>query len=100
PLPATFDFAAWSKAPPDLQIPDDFDLKDRNKYNCEVDEHNRLSVRTTKAYAAALQDGTVTPAMDIGLKLKAFYLYSQDEVDEIVSSTEFERLVGPIPSTL
>ncbi|KAK6988347.1 hypothetical protein R3P38DRAFT_2450793, partial [Favolaschia claudopus] len=53
PLPATYDFAAWTKTPPDLAVPDDFDLKDRNKYNCEVDDHNRLSTRTTKAYEAA-----------------------------------------------
>ncbi|KAK6981273.1 hypothetical protein R3P38DRAFT_2379784, partial [Favolaschia claudopus] len=100
PLQPSYDFAAWTKPPPDLPITADFDLKDRNKYNCEVDEHNRLSTRTTKAYEAALKDGTVTQAMDIGLKLRAVYLYAPEEIEEIISSNDFERLVSPLPSNL
>ncbi|KAJ7860644.1 hypothetical protein B0H13DRAFT_1900883 [Mycena leptocephala] len=92
--------AMWMKRPADIAIPDGMELQERNQANFDAQTANRASIRTTRSYETAVKDGSVTDTMDIGANLKPYYLYTTEEYEEMVTSTEFERLVGPIPPRL
>ncbi|KAJ6511299.1 hypothetical protein C8R47DRAFT_1296111 [Mycena vitilis] len=101
PLTADFPFAAWRTPPPDLDIPDDMDIAERNEYNDRVDKFNLKSIQVTRAYEAVLQAGG-TPAItsDIGPPLRAPYAYTNDEMDLMVDSESFCLAAAPIPASL
>ncbi|KAJ7706224.1 hypothetical protein B0H17DRAFT_1125947 [Mycena rosella] len=102
PLDATFDFTAWRKQPDDLDIPDDMDLQERNQHNDDAQKANRASIRTTRAYEAILQSGTIPPTTkDIGPKLTRYFKYKVEELEKMVSSEAYcTQVVAPIPPKL
>ncbi|KAJ6452862.1 hypothetical protein C8R47DRAFT_1229274 [Mycena vitilis] len=103
PLPLTtdFPFSAWRTPPPDLAIPDDMDIAERNTYNDRVDKFNVKSIEVTRAYEAVLQaGGTPATTSDIGPPLRAPYACTNDEMDLMVDSESFCQVAAPIPASL
>ncbi|KAK6975004.1 hypothetical protein R3P38DRAFT_2770908 [Favolaschia claudopus] len=74
-------------------------LQERNAFNHDFEAHNRISIRKTRLYQMALGDGTITPTMDVGAQLKALFLYTPEEMEEMLVP-EYQHIVGPIPLAL
>jgi hypothetical protein len=63
--------------------------------------HNRASISTTRAYELSLKQSFSTTAKDIGVKLRAYYAYAQDEIQRMVDDPELcTHVLVPIPPTL
>jgi hypothetical protein len=97
PLPDTFDYVAWMTPPPDVDIPVLMDVKTRNKRNIVIDTFNSTSIDITRAYMEAAQDGTRAAGQDVGPKLKAYFRYTEDELETLVVDNNYFSLVSPVP---
>ncbi|KAJ7862770.1 hypothetical protein B0H14DRAFT_3610786 [Mycena olivaceomarginata] len=97
PLPDTFDDVVWMTPPPDTDIPVLMDVKVRNKRNIVIDTFNNLSIDITRAHMEAAQEGTLAEGQDVGPKLKAYFRYSDDELETLVVDNDYFILVSPIP---
>ncbi|KAJ7511485.1 hypothetical protein B0H11DRAFT_1899941 [Mycena galericulata] len=97
PLGPDFDHELWMRQPPDLPIPVGMDLQERNQHNYDTQLANRISIRATRAHLEATKNNTVGNK-DVGPKLKAYYIYTRDEMEDMVSSQYYcEHVVAPIP---
>ncbi|KAK7020932.1 hypothetical protein R3P38DRAFT_3197436 [Favolaschia claudopus] len=83
----------------DIAAPAGMKLQERNAFNHDFEAHNRISIRKTRLYQMALGDGTITPTMDVGAQLKALFLYTPEEMEEMLVP-EYQHIVGPIPLAL
>ncbi|KAJ7753969.1 hypothetical protein DFH07DRAFT_773985 [Mycena maculata] len=63
---------------------------------------NRASIHATRAYEEHLQNGNTPPiTTDIGKKLRAFYAYSTDELEKMITSEpSCTQVVAPLPPKL
>lgn len=84
PLAADFDYTAYMTAPR-MRPPGPFSLRKRNELNCVIQNDNDQSLLQTDEYR---QDPTAHP--DVGPPLKAFYSYTQAELDSLLNN-EFRR---------
>ncbi|KAJ6500199.1 hypothetical protein C8R47DRAFT_1257864 [Mycena vitilis] len=103
PLPLTleFNFATWRTAPPDLPIPADMPLQERNYYNNSVEATNKASIRLTRAYERVVVAGASPPVdIDIGPALAPLYAYTAEEMDKMISMPDFCVAVAPISPNL
>jgi hypothetical protein len=99
PLPDAFDYVAWMTPPPDVDIPVLMDVKARNKRNIVIDTFNNTSIDLTRAYMEAALQGTLAAGQDVGPKLKAYFRYTEDELETLVVDTDYFALVSPSLST-
>ncbi|KAJ7669626.1 hypothetical protein B0H14DRAFT_3692258 [Mycena olivaceomarginata] len=97
PLPDAFDYVSWMTPPPDADIPVLMDVKARNKRNIVIDTFNNTSIDTTRAYMEAALQGTLAAGQDVGPKLKAYFRYTEDELETLVVDTDYFALVSPVP---
>ncbi|KAJ7851955.1 hypothetical protein B0H14DRAFT_3659709 [Mycena olivaceomarginata] len=97
PLPDAFDYVAWMTPPPDVDIPVLMDVKARNKRNIVIDTFNNTSIDITRAYMEAALQGTLAAGQDVGPKLKAYFRYTEDELETLVVDTDYFALVSPVP---
>ncbi|KAJ7627677.1 hypothetical protein DFH06DRAFT_732939 [Mycena polygramma] len=93
PVPGDFDFDGWMKRPADVVPPEDMDLKARNEDNHAAEIHNRASLKATRHFRA-VQDNS---SMDVGRKLRAYWLYSTADLQSMVKSVRVCEAVGPLP---
>jgi hypothetical protein len=73
------------------------DVKTRNKRNIVIDTFNSTSIDITRAYMEAAQDGTRAAGQDVGPKLKAYFRYTEDELETLVVDNNYFSLVSPVP---
>lgn len=100
PLDNTFDFAAWSTIPDDMDIPAHLNIKARNKWNSDAETHNSTSIQLTRNYEAALSataPANATTNIDVGRPLMPNYQYTALEIEMMVSNQHFCESVGPLP---
>ncbi|KAK7000777.1 hypothetical protein R3P38DRAFT_3217922 [Favolaschia claudopus] len=83
PLDNNFDFAGWMAQPDDVAAPPDIKLQERNQFNHDFGLFNRASNRKTRLYQMSLLDNSVTPAMNVGPKLKPLFLYAPEEIEKM-----------------
>ncbi|KAJ7914728.1 hypothetical protein B0H13DRAFT_2659143 [Mycena leptocephala] len=84
PLPANFDFLAYTTRPADIPEFVGMQLLQKNMANI------------TTATASAAGAGT----LDVGEPLRALFEYSADEKELLISSKELVNAVSPLPSSL
>ncbi|KAJ6596640.1 hypothetical protein B0H10DRAFT_2232302 [Mycena sp. CBHHK59/15] len=90
PLNSTFNFAGWHKQPADHAIPSDMDLQERNQANNNAQTANRLSIRKTWEYEDLVVAGsTIAISRDVGRRLIAYYQYTKDKLEKMVSSPDY-----------
>ncbi|KAJ7787443.1 hypothetical protein B0H14DRAFT_3579982 [Mycena olivaceomarginata] len=92
PLPDAFDYVAWMTPPPDVDILVLMDVKTRNKRNIVIDTFNSTSIDITRAYMEAAQDGTRAAGQDVGPNLKAYFRYTEDELETLVVDNDYFSL--------
>ncbi|KAJ7905601.1 hypothetical protein B0H14DRAFT_3420763 [Mycena olivaceomarginata] len=97
PLPDAFDYISWMTPLPDVDIPVLMDVKAHNKCNIIIDTFNNTSIDITRAYMEAAWDGTLAAGQDVGPKLKAYFRYTEDELETLVVNNDYFVLVSPIP---
>ncbi|KAJ7774566.1 hypothetical protein DFH07DRAFT_767256 [Mycena maculata] len=97
-----YNYDTWRKQPEDINIPADMGLQEKNQYNYNAEMANHISISTTRAYETLVKSSGTPPAVtkDIGAKMKAYYKYTKEEVEDMVTSERFEQVVGPIPPTM
>jgi hypothetical protein len=83
--------------PSDADIPVLMDVKARNKHNIVIDTFNNTSIDITRTYMEAAQDGTLAAGQDVGPKLKAYFRYTEDELETLVVDNDYFLLVSPVP---
>ncbi|KAJ7348687.1 hypothetical protein DFH08DRAFT_1000677 [Mycena albidolilacea] len=98
PLPDAFDYVSWMTPPPDVDITVLMDVKARNKHNIVIDTFNNTSIDITRAHMEAARDGTLAAGQDVGPKLKAYFRYTEDELETLVVDNDYFVLVSPVPS--
>jgi hypothetical protein len=76
------------------------DLKEKNTRSCTIATTNPISIGHTRKYEAAVQAGTSLALLDVGLPLRPFFEYSDDEKELLVSSRELCEAVGPLPPSI
>ncbi|KAJ7359316.1 hypothetical protein DFH08DRAFT_1037833 [Mycena albidolilacea] len=97
PLPSAFDYAAHHKCPADTPAPDDMELLEKNRRNVRTETHNANSISVTHDYKEAVTNTESTNTLNVGLKLKAYYAYTEEEKQLLVGSKEVVEATGPLP---
>jgi hypothetical protein len=100
PLPANFDFLAYTTRPADIPELVGMQLLQKNMANVAVEKHNTQSLTLTWAYQAAATSTAGVGALDVGEPLRPLFEYSIDEKELLVSSKDLVNAVSPLPSSL
>ncbi len=91
PIPDTFDFAGQMTRPEALE-PSTLTLQSRNKLNRLAEQFNSDS---TEATTLCRDDRANHP--DVGPKLRPYYKYTAEEIDDMARSDRLVDQSGPIP---
>ncbi|KAJ7263685.1 hypothetical protein B0H12DRAFT_1069001 [Mycena haematopus] len=100
PLPATFDFLAYSTQPADVAGPANMNLKIKNTRNVAIETANNTSITHTLAYEAAVISGTSLANLDVGAPLVPFFEYTAEERALLSTSDKLCTATGPLPTFL
>ncbi|KAJ6537200.1 hypothetical protein DFH09DRAFT_1400845 [Mycena vulgaris] len=97
PLPATFDCAAHTTRPNDIDPLHNMELQEKNVMNLRMEKSNGTSIVLTRTYETARATTAGVGNLDVGKPLEPFFSYTEEENDLLVSSKELAEAVGPLP---
>ncbi|KAJ7724626.1 hypothetical protein B0H16DRAFT_1785603 [Mycena metata] len=97
PLPADFDAVKYATRPDNIPAPSDYDLSEINAENVKREKHNKTSIVHTRNYVHARASTAGVGIADVGLPLKPFLAYAEDDFALLVGSKEVVDLTGPLP---
>ncbi|KAK7007333.1 hypothetical protein R3P38DRAFT_3366088 [Favolaschia claudopus] len=100
PLPADFDYVAWTTRLDDVPPLPNMSLREQNQENIRIENDNASSVGFTRAYENASKTGAAPDGLDVGPPLRPFYAYSDQAKDLLVFSDQLRSSVSPLPNFL